>query len=84
MKHFLKISLLFILFVSCKKNDLIENKLSKNSLEQEIKNMKEGQIKVIKYQDCEYIVLKEDKDSNTSYGFMAHKGNCSNPIHKCE
>ena len=38
-------------------------------------------ISVFKFDGCEYLVYKEDKDSNSSYGFMAHKGNCSNPIH---
>ncbi len=30
---------------------------------------------------CEYIIIKEKKGSIREYGYMAHKGNCNNPIH---
>jgi hypothetical protein len=30
---------------------------------------------------CEYIIYKEHPANNTAMGFMAHKGNCKNPIH---
>ena len=31
--------------------------------------------------ECEYIICREKKGTNTEYGYMAHKGNCNNPIH---
>ncbi len=38
-------------------------------------------IETFSYQNCEYIVYKSAQDANSMYGLMAHKGNCSNPIH---
>lgn len=83
MKKIATIILLFGLFISC---DLQEDKTEiknseKNSIEQEIKNIPENKLTVIVYDGCEYIIYKEEKDANSSYAFMANKGNCSNPIH---
>lgn len=39
-------------------------------------------VEVVTIDSCEYIIIREDKDQNSSYGFMSHKGNCSNPIHR--
>lgn len=35
----------------------------------------------ITYDNCEYLIYKEELDANEAMGFMAHKGNCKNPIH---
>ena len=64
--------------------DKTENgNFEKSSREQAIKNLSENKAHVIVYDGCEYIIYKEDKDSNSSYKFMAYKGNCSNLIHQC-
>lgn len=86
MKKVATIILLFGLFTSCNlQDDKTENENSeKSSIEQEIKNIPENKLSVIVIDDCEYIIYKEDKAANSSYGFMAHKGNCSNPIHQCK
>lgn len=86
MKNVATIILLFGLFVSCNlQGDKTEIENSeKSSIKQEIKNIPENKMSVIVYDGCEYIIYKEDKDANSSYGFMAHKGNCSNPIHQCK
>lgn len=39
-------------------------------------------VEVVTIDSCEYIIIREDKDQNSSYGFMSHKGNCSNPNHR--
>ena len=31
---------------------------------------------------CEYVLYKEKETSNLGYGYMAHKGNCQNQVHK--
>ncbi|MFH4967490.1 hypothetical protein V8G61_04720 [Gaetbulibacter sp. M240] len=36
---------------------------------------------VITFEGCEYLIYKEQPSNNKAMGFMAHKGNCSNPIH---
>lgn len=86
MKKVATIILLFGLFPSCNlQDDKTENEKSEmGSIEQEIKNIPENKLSVIIIDGCEYIIYKEDKDANSSYGFMAHKGNCSNPIHQCK
>jgi hypothetical protein len=83
MKKFASIMLLVIFLASCNLQDdkTANEKPEKNSIEYEIKNIPENKVSVIVYDGCEYIIYKEDKDANSSYGFMAHKGNCSNPIH---
>ena len=84
MKKVATIILLFGLFTSCNlQNDKTEIENStKSSIEQEIKSIPENKLSVIVYDGCEYIIYKEDKDANSSYSFMTHKGNCSNPIHE--
>lgn len=78
--------LVLIVIASCNlQDDITEiNSSEKSSIEQKIKNIPENKVSLIVYDGCEYIIYKEDKDSNSSYGFMAHKGNCSNPIHQCK
>jgi|SaaInlStandDraft_1057018.scaffolds.fasta_scaffold01867_4 hypothetical protein len=60
-------------------------KISKStSMEHMIHQIKENKYKVVNIEGCEYILYKDlDRThSNHSYGFMAHKGNCKNPIHQ--
>ncbi len=40
-----------------------------------------NKFETIRYEGCEYLLYKEQPDNNKALGFMAHKGNCSNPIH---
>lgn len=46
-----------------------------------IHDVKFGDVEIIVIDSCEYIIYKETDGSNRAYGFMAHKGNCKNPIH---
>ena len=36
---------------------------------------------IFKVDGCEYIICKERIGTTREYGYMAHKGNCNNPIH---
>jgi len=47
-----------------------------------IHDVHESDFEVIIIDDCEYLIYKEAMGSNQGYGFMSHKGNCKNPIHK--
>lgn len=63
-------------------NNLEKNKegflFSTNSIDPDnIKNNYD----VIEIDGCEYIVYSEEHGYG-GYGFMVHKGNCKNPIHK--
>lgn len=84
IKYLLLLTLIFYAFTSCEpQNGSETHTFEKGSTEQIIKDLPEHTMKVIVYDKCEYIIYKEDKDMNSSYGFMSHKGNCSNPIHQC-
>jgi hypothetical protein len=50
--------------------------------ETSIKQVAIEDVEVVVIDGCEYIIYKETSGSNQGYGFMAHKGNCKNPIHK--
>lgn len=46
-----------------------------------ISKIENNQFEVITFESCEYLIYKEQPSNNKAMGFMAHKGNCSNPIH---
>ena len=46
-----------------------------------IHKMKEGDLEIMIIEGCEYFIYKEVEGSNHGFGYMAHKGNCKNPIH---
>lgn len=46
-----------------------------------IHSIEVGDLEVLTIEGCEYLVYKEGDGPNHAYGYMAHKGNCSNPIH---
>lgn len=50
--------------------------------EMSIKQVAREDVEVVVIDGCEYIIYKETNGNNQGYGFMAHKGNCKNPIHK--
>lgn len=52
-------------------------------MEQRIKGTPINRIEAKVYDEFEFIIYKEE-DQNSAYGFMAHKVNCSNPIHQCK
>lgn len=86
IKHILFCSAIICFFNSCKdvQQESIKNKNSSTtelSIETEIKNIPFSKMTVITFDECEYLVLKEEFDSNETMGFFAHKGNCKNPIH---
>lgn len=84
MKKFASSILILTVLASCSLQDEKTDNLNteKTSVEQQIKNVPSNKIEVVVYDGCEYIILKEDEDQNSSYGFMAHKGNCSNLTHE--
>lgn len=51
--------------------------------EEGIQRVIQGDAEIIIIEGCEYIIYKANNGSNRGYGFMAHKGNCKNPIHIC-
>lgn len=73
-----------LIISSCRIEPKIESpkKQPAKTVEQKLKAISADTIQVLIYDNCEYIIYKEEKDINSAFGFMAHKGNCSNSIHK--
>lgn len=74
---------------SCKDKDYDQMVLERQRVEDSIAQSVEGKtaripkdhFETIVFEGCEYLIYKEEPDSNSAFGFMAHKGNCSSPIH---
>ncbi len=50
--------------------------------ESTFKNLEIGDFEILVIDSCEYLVIAEDFQKNPKgFGFMAHKGNCKNPVH---
>lgn len=83
MKLKIIIGIIFIgFFIYCEDEKVIdEDTPLENRTENSIHSVKAGDVEIIVIDDCEYIIYKETDGSNRAYGFMAHKGNCKNPIH---
>ncbi|WP_349352528.1 MULTISPECIES: hypothetical protein [unclassified Flagellimonas] len=90
-RHFFILGLLMVMFTvaSCRdrgyeqkllERQRIEDSLA-NSIEGKTSNIPKDHFETIVFEGCEYLVYKEEPDSNSAFGFMAHKGNCNNPIH---
>lgn len=85
----LGILMVTITVVSCKDRDyeqlLLEQQRVRDSIEGSIEGktskIPKNQFETIIYEGCEYLIYKEEPDNNSAMGFMAHKGNCSNPVH---
>ena len=86
MKHILLIVLLCSCLVACESKKLQtlfeeEAPVTEPTLEDQIKRLPLSKVSVITFDGCEYVIYKEEIDSNESMGFMAHKGNCKNTMH---
>lgn len=74
---------------SCKDNLLDHSKIGQEKIEGiKNKNIEEksnnglnDELETFIYEGCEYLIYISANNSNSAYGFMAHKGNFSNPIH---
>lgn len=79
-----------LLMASCKDRGYEQMLLERQRVEDSIAQSIEGKtaripkdhFETIVFEGCEYLIYKEEPDSNSAFGFMAHKGNCRNPIHE--
>ncbi len=58
-----------------------EDSTIEHEVESLIHNIPEGDLEILKIEGCEYIIYQDARNANLGYGYMAHKGNCKNPIH---
>src|SRR5680860_603023 len=82
--------MLIVPLVSCKDTQYQQMRTGQQKVKDSIDSTIEGKVvkipsnkfETINIDGREYLIYKEESDSNSAFGFMAHKGNCSNPIHK--
>ncbi len=73
---------LFFLFCACEtQTNEKEISVREISTEQLINEIDFHDLKILEIDKCEYIFYKKSPSTNRGFGFMAHKGNCKNPIH---
>ena len=58
-----------------------EDSSLESKTEKILHSIKEDDLEILTIDGCQYIVYKETIGANHSFGYMAHKGNCNNPIH---
>ncbi len=84
MKHkqYIIPAILLFLFSACE-TQKEEEEVSESELqtEQLINDLDIHDLEILEIDKCEYIFYKKSPSANKAYGFMAHKGNCKNPIH---
>ena len=75
-------ALLLILFSACQ-SPIQEKDVTDYEIptEQLINELDVHDLEILEIDNCEYIIYKKSPSLNRGYGFMAHKGNCKNPIH---
>ena len=86
MKFRIILVLLTILYplISCtEKPPKDEDTPLEHNTEESIHKVADGDLEIIDIDGCQYIVYKEVESANRAFGYMAHKGNCANPIHSC-
>lgn len=84
----IKISILFFIIsslVSCiempEKELIIDPEELVKNPKKFIHSLDEGSMETVIIDGCQYLIYKEAMGSNLGHGYMAHKGNCNNPIH---
>jgi len=77
-------AILLFLFSACETQTQTQKKevsQTEFQTEQLINKIDIHDLEVLEIDNCEYIFYKKSPSTNKGYGFMAHKGNCKNPIH---
>lgn len=72
---------MIILFASCEEPKQEEDTPLEHEAEVRIHTIPEGDLEIIEIDGCEYIAFKDARGNNHGFGYLAHKGNCINPIH---
>jgi len=50
-------------------------------MEERIDSIAYGDVEILLFDGCQYIIYKQRDGTNRAYGYMSHKGNCNNPVH---
>jgi predicted RNA-binding Zn ribbon-like protein len=81
-KQYILPALLLFLFSACQPQ-IQEKEITTKEIptEQLINEIDVHDLEILIIDKCEYIFYKKSQSTNKGFGFMAHKGNCKNPIH---
>lgn len=74
-------AMLLFLFSACEPKQEEEISVIEVNTEQLINEIDIHDLEIIVIDKCEYVFYKKSQNTNRGFGFMAHKGNCNNPIH---
>ena len=82
MKYIAFFLVIFAVFLSCEQPAVQdEDNALEHQTEEVIHKIEVGDLEILEIDGCEYIVFKDGQGTNHGFGYMAHKGNCKNPIH---
>ncbi len=82
MKKLTYYIVLLFLFSACAEQQIKkEVSVSEQQTEALINKIDIHDLEILEIDNCEYLFYKKSPSTNKGYGFMAHKGNCKNPIH---
>ena len=82
MKYAALACILTLSLVACQeKQGMDEDTVLEHNTEILLHEIKEGDMEILTIDGCEYIIYKDGLGTNHGFGYMAHKGNCKNPIH---
>ncbi len=78
------ISFIALCVISCETPPVEEDCEIEQQGESIFSTLERGDFEIMTIDSCEYLVVTEDYGhAQKGFGFMAHKGNCSNPVHVC-
>ena len=76
------IVLVTIFSFSCQIVPVAENDETEVQPKSRLENLKPQDFEIIVIDGCEYLLFEDNfNHASQGFGFMAHKGNCTNPIH---
>ena len=84
MKHkqYIIPAILFFLFSACQQQTQVKDvSILESETIKLINEIDMHDLEILEIDKCEYIFYKKSPSTNKGFGFMAHKGNCKNPIH---
>jgi hypothetical protein len=67
--------------VSCVLPPPDEDTVIELEMEERMDSIAYGEVKILLFDECQYIIYKQRDGTNKAYGYMSHKGNCNNPEH---
>lgn len=81
LKHYLICFTAISWLMACSPPATDEDSALERQSEEILRGVSPDDLEILEIEGCEYFVFKDHSGGNKGFGFMAHKGNCKNPIH---